>query len=61
MFRETCGLVRQWFPKSEMLVVQNATQWLQLTNPTGFLENTVLKTCEQLFSEIIILEDKRPL
>jgi hypothetical protein len=34
MFRETCRVVRQWFPKSEMLIVQNANHWLQLTNPT---------------------------
>jgi pimeloyl-ACP methyl ester carboxylesterase len=38
MFGETCRVVRQWFPKSEMLVVQNATHWLQLTNPTGLAE-----------------------
>jgi len=41
MFRETCGVVQQWFPKSEMLVVQNATHWLQLTNPTGLAEGLV--------------------
>ena len=34
MFRDTCRVVRQWFPKSEVLVVQNANHWLQLTNPT---------------------------
>jgi hypothetical protein len=69
MFRENCGVVRQWFPKSEMLVVQNATRWLQLTNTTGlaegFLENTAFKTFEQLLIPKIIfqliLEDKRPL
>ncbi len=41
MFGKTCGVVRQWFPKSEMLVVQNATHWLQLTNPTGLAEGLV--------------------
>jgi pimeloyl-ACP methyl ester carboxylesterase len=41
MFWETCGVVRQWFPKSEMLVVQNATHWLQLTNPTGLAINRI--------------------
>lgn len=41
IYRETCGLVRQWFPKSEMLVVQNATHWLQITNPTGLAEGLV--------------------
>ena len=30
MFRDTCGIIRQWFPKSEMLVVENANHWLQL-------------------------------
>jgi len=35
MFRESCGIIRQWFPKSEILVVENANHWLQLTNPTG--------------------------
>jgi pimeloyl-ACP methyl ester carboxylesterase len=35
IFRETYAVVRQWFPKSEMFVVQNATQWLQLSNPIG--------------------------
>ena len=35
MFRETCEVVLQWFPKSEMLVIPNATHWLQLTNPTS--------------------------
>jgi pimeloyl-ACP methyl ester carboxylesterase len=41
MFKETCEVVRQWFPKSEMLLVQNATHWLQLTNPTGLAEGLV--------------------
>jgi hypothetical protein len=35
-------VVRQWFPKSEMLVVQKATHWLQLTNPTGLAEGLAI-------------------
>lgn len=41
MFGETCEVVRQWFPKSEMLLVQNATHWLRLTNPIGLAEGLV--------------------
>jgi pimeloyl-ACP methyl ester carboxylesterase len=41
MLRETCEVVQQWFPKSEMHVVQNATHWLQPTSPTGLAKGLV--------------------
>jgi hypothetical protein len=32
MFRSACAVVKQWFPKSVALVVDNATHWLHITN-----------------------------
>jgi hypothetical protein len=47
-------VIRQWFPHAESLILPDATDWLQLTNQTGLVNDYCCTFYHNLVKYILI-------